>query len=123
MESLRKWEERVLPEVLSESSARKVRAAASDFANMLRRYEEAIAEARFGKQKACVVSLLSVGATVAAAFAGAGAITVLSSAAPCLFALKEAAKPSWKKVRDTEFAPAGVIYESNEAFKRYRHGA
>ena len=123
MESLRRWEARVLPEVLSESAPRKVRAAANDFGNMLRRYEEAMGEAQFGKQKACVVSLLSVGAAVAAACSGGAAITVLSAAVPALFALKEADKPSWKRVRDTEFAPAGVIYEANEAFKLYQHGA
>lgn len=123
MASLRKWEARVLPEVLSESAPRKVQAAASDFAHMLRRYEEAMAEARFSKQRACVVSVLSVGAAVVAAFAGAAPLSVLSSAAPGLFALKEADKPCWKRVRDTEFAPAGVIYESNEAFNRYGHGA
>jgi hypothetical protein len=123
MDALRRWEGRVLPEALSEKTDRHVRAAANDFANMLRRYEEAIAEAQFTKKKACVVSILALGAAASVALTGGAAIAVLSSAAPALFALKEADKPCWKKVRDTDFAPAGVIYEANEAFARYRHGA
>jgi hypothetical protein len=120
LEAMRKWEDRVLPEVLSDKSPKKITAAANDFARMLGRYEEAMSEARFNKQKACVVSLLAVTAGVAAAVAGGPAIALLSAAAPALYALKDADKPSWKDVRDKDFAPAGVIYEANQVLDRYR---
>jgi hypothetical protein len=121
MHSLRKWQTNTLPEVATERSRQTVRAAARDFEHMIKRYEEAIQEGRFQKQKACVVSILVLAGATAAAVSGASPIlSILASAAPALYSLAEAKKPAWKRVQDKDYAAAGVIYEANEAFKRYR---
>jgi hypothetical protein len=92
-EAVRRWQTEIFPEALSEKTAGKVHAAAKDFERMINRYEQAMSEARFNKKKACVVSLLSLAGALATAFAGGPAAAVLATAAPALYALKEADKP------------------------------
>jgi len=117
--ALRKWRVSTLPDLMS-SGGSGAEAAASDLDRMMKRYEEELHSSRFKKMRACVVSILALGAALASAPATvAGVLTVLAAAAPSAFAIQDVLKPFWKEIRDREFAVAGVIYEAQNVFEQY----
>ena len=101
-----------VPELLQEKSGLKreslIRAAGRDFEKWIEDYEEAMADAKFKKVRIVTVSVLAVGATLAAGTTPL--LTVLAGLAGPLLELRELKKPCWKMVANEDCAPAGVVY-------------
>lgn len=115
LRGLRKWRLSVLPNLIADPGEGAARAAGRDLDRMMSRYEEAMADSRMKKRRACVVSVLALGAAVTGT---AGMMGILAAAAPTAFAVSDSMKPFWKEVRDTDFAAAGVLYEAQEVLDR-----
>jgi len=110
--SLRKWQTDTVRDLLqTHNTGRVIRAAARDLERYTRQYREAMHEARFKKVETGVISMLALGATLAA---GVGpAITTLAALAPPLLSIRSLVRPCWKEVAEKECAPAGVIYAAS----------
>lgn len=113
--NVRKWQAKILPELLKDPSNRDkhLRAAAADFDRWIAQYAEAVSDANFAKVKTGVVSVLAVGAVLSPLTKPL--IAVLSAVASPLFSLRELRKPSWKIVGEKQCAPAAIVYESARA--------
>lgn len=111
LHQVRKWQKKILPELLSddpEKRARNVRVAASDFDRWIRQYSEAMVDAKIGKAKTAVVSVLAVGAVLCPFTTHL--VAALSAIASPLFSIRELSKPCWKVVNEKECAPAAMVY-------------
>jgi hypothetical protein len=107
---IRKWQTRILPEILNEPKKRDhlLRAAATDFDRWIAEYSEAMSDAKFAKVRTVVVSVLAVGAALSTWTPHL--IAGISALASPLFSLRELRKPCWKTVAEKECAPAAIIY-------------
>jgi hypothetical protein len=109
---LRKWQNKILPEILNEPNAlnrdRTLRRAAADFDRWIGQYSEAMSDAKMGKVRTAVISVLAVGAVLSPW--SHHVIATLSALASPLFSLRELRKPCWKIVSEKECAPAAVVY-------------
>src|ERR1044071_528402 len=112
--AVRKWQAKVVPELLSDRTNRdrRLRAAAADFERWVKQYSEAITDANFAKTKTAVTSVLAVGAILVPFTTPV--VAALSALASPLFALRELKKRSWKVVAAAECAPAAVVYASSQ---------
>jgi hypothetical protein len=110
--NLRKWQAKVLPELIGNTAHREkhVRAAAADFDRWVKQYAEALSDANFAKIKTVVVSVLAVGAVLSPLTKPL--VAALSAVASPLFSLRELHKPSWKIVSEKQCAPAAIVFES-----------
>ena len=106
---LRKWQKKILPDLLSGPDQQKnLRAAASDFDRWIRQYSEAMSDAKFAKAKTTVLSVLAVGAVLCPFTTHI--VAGLSAIASPLFSIRELKKPCWKIANEKECAPAAIIY-------------
>lgn len=117
LQGLRKWRVSVLPDLMANPTKGAAEAAGRDLDRMMSRYEEAMAESKMKKGRACVVSVLALGAAVTGS---ADVMGVFAVAAPAAFAVSDSMKPFWKEVRDKDFAAAGVLYEAQGVLDRFR---
>ncbi len=109
---LRKWQTEIVGELLQHKDEKVLRAAERDLERWVKKYDQAMTDAKIKKVQTVVISVLAIGATLAV---GAGPlIATLAALAPPLFSLQELRKPCWKQISDEQYAPAGVIYGASK---------
>jgi hypothetical protein len=111
LKALRKWQRETAREVLEQGDAAGMRRAAAAFADMVRDYREALADAEYQKTKTTVTSLLAVGALLSAPIPTF--VAALAGVAPAVFSVREIARPCWKDLQEKDCFPAGVIIQAD----------
>jgi hypothetical protein len=120
MTALRRWRTKILPEVIAGGGAGADKAA-KDLKKFFDQYEDALDKSKMKKVKSCVVSFLALGAAISnAPVSVPGALSVMAAALPGVFAVQDSLKPFWKEIEDQDFAAAGVFYEAQTFFNRYK---
>lgn len=120
MRALRRWQNIIIRDLLatgdrSEVWKATVQTAIDDLERQVTKYRKAMDDARFNKVEVGVVSILALGAALAAG--GGPVIATLSALAPPAFKIKELIRPWWRQVNDEEFAAAGVVCQAEEVMK------
>lgn len=110
--ALRRWQRDTVRELLEENDEASIERAARDFSEMIRRYADALAEARYEKVTTAVSSMLAIGAALAVG--AAPLVKVLAGIAPPIFSAKKLLKPCWKSLEEKQCFPAGVVYEAKK---------
>ena len=108
MNQLKNWRDRIASELMLRNDETIIRKAEKELEDMVKRYKEAMKKAKVKKVGTIVVSLMAIGATLAAGVHPL-VLTMAKLGSP-LFALRELKKPCWKDVAEKQCAPAGVIY-------------
>ena len=108
--ALRKWQRQTVREILLDEDEAGIRRATVEFAEMVRKYEEALSEARYEKVKTAICMMLGFGAAFSAV--GGPVLGTLAGVASPLFSIKKLSKPCWKELEEKQCFPAGVVYEA-----------
>jgi hypothetical protein len=112
--SFKDWFADEIPAIIESASRKTVEKSIKDFKTMLFEYNRLMESALNTRRKAVVVSVLGLGAGLAAVFKDPEALAFLAAAAPAVFSLDNLREPAWRLAQDSKFAPAGVIYEANK---------
>ena len=114
MRDLRRWQQRVLPEIdAARSKPAAIRAAMQAFDQAVAKYREAMNDARFKKAEVGLCVIIAIGT----ALAGHLTVAALAGATPKLFSLRELMRPSWKQVAEKDCAFAGVVYDVQHSLR------
>jgi len=111
LSGLRKWQAEVVNQCILREIDKVIPKAEAELKQWLQDYEEAMAKAKVKKTVTTTVSLVAIGAAVAA---GGAPIMMGAKLASPLWALKQASKPCWAELADKPYAPAGVIYAASQ---------
>lgn len=109
---LRKWQEKVVNDVLLKGSDKAIRDADGELEHWIAQYHEAMKNAEIKKVATVILSMIAIGASLATG--GGSAILLAAKLASPLWTFREISKPCWKEVADKQCAPAGVIYVAEQ---------
>jgi hypothetical protein len=110
--ALRTWQKDTIRNLLADNDIAGIELAKDEFSDMIRKYSEALSDARFEKVTSSVVSILAVGAALTDPTGSI--LTLLAGIAAPLFSIKKLSRPCWKDLENDACFPAGVICEAHK---------
>jgi hypothetical protein len=109
---LRKWQAKIVDNILLRGSDKAIREADVELKSWVAQYHQAMKNAEIKKVASVILSMIAIGGSLAAG--GGSMILLAAKLASPLWTLREIARPCWKELADKQYAPAGVIYLSEQ---------
>jgi hypothetical protein len=113
--SLRRWHDKILPEVLADPTGKRLRAALRDFVRWTDEYRAKVHAAGMSRTRALISPLITLGKLLVAPALTMVEILVGAAEGATELKIEELRQPAWRQVADEECAAAGIVIEIERA--------